>query len=195
MKESDKELLTKAHIIIDLKKRYINEIKRYAIATVTAASIFIFFLLLITDRTITFEIVLTSIFLIFLPVIMSTFLLYNIYKYFSAIKNFKIEIANISNKKNIYHLRLHTGIRADNYTYLYFSNDKRFQVIPFLSFSFKSNYFYSWSKFHQMDEIEFFNCGKPGDNVYLITNKNKIIYVYYEKYFTLDNELSNLSNN
>ncbi|MBQ3547646.1 MAG: hypothetical protein IJA44_04140 [Clostridia bacterium] len=192
MQENDQELLQKAHILIDLKKRYIDEIKRYGIATALAFIFLGFFIAIASDRTIQLEVVIiSSVFFVLLCVLMSALLIYNIYKYYSATKNFNIEIDRLTNKENIYRVR---NRHINNYKYLYFSHGRRFQVIPILSFTPHKGVFYSWSKLNQMNEIEIFNCSGIDDQFYLITHNDKIVYIYNTKIFKLSAELENLLN-
>lgn len=191
MKPNDRELLQKAQIIIDLKKRYIDEIKRYGLAAALMILIFIVFLSIITDLSINLPTILCAVFFGFLCAFMGAIFCYNVYKYFSATNNFKIEIERLADKKNIY--RYHHR-QIENYKYLYFSNGKRFQPLPALSFSPNKGGFYSWSKLNQMDENELFRSSACDDEFYLITQNNKIIYVYNTKFFKLSNELENSLN-
>lgn len=191
MKEHHKELLTVNNVIIDLKRRYMDHIKRYAIGAAILFPLMFFLYAALLDMS---DDVWFTVFIISMLTIMFIFpyaaLGYYCYKYFTVLKNFKIETDVFIKMIHKVRFRRH---HTEHYQYMIFARSgRRFQVLCKHDIGSRYNEFFVWSKTWRMDEIEFGQTAKPQDKVYLITHKGKIEYVYYEKIFKLDKELKNM---
>ncbi len=186
---NDKELLTKANIIIDLKKHYVGQIKTYSLGLIIITLFFMFLLVIASDLGFDTPVILCIMFFVFLYALFGTMSTYYIYNYFSTTKNFKVECDKLVNKKIV--IRIHNR-HIDTYTYFYFSHRRRYQIIPSITFSPGSCDFYTWSRYNQMNKKELYKSSNPGDEAYLITHKGKIIYVYFTKFFKASKELEEM---
>ena len=189
MNINDKEELTKYHIITDLKKYYLEQIKSYGIGLAFSIFVSIFLVGIANELESTVSLIIVISWVVFLCAFLGGLFFYNLYNYFSVTKNFKFECDKLANKEIVTRVR-HRHV--ETYTYLYFSHRRRYQLLPALTFSPNKYDFYTWSRYNQMNLDELYNSSKIGDEAYLITHKGKIIYVYFVKFFKASKELEEM---
>lgn len=180
MKESNKELLTKANIIIDLKNRFFRKTTGFLLTLILIPIgnlILVNLLILILDPNEQFNLVFSCIYYTIFSLIALYDLFEIIYGFISIHrKNFDIRSDWVVNKKTKrYNTRLNT---PKPYTLVFAHNGK--YGIPY-----GENY--RWSNLHSATDKIIYDSTCLNDEFYLITiNKQKIIMAYNKKHFNLE---------